>query len=65
MSIQTVIIILCVLAAILFMGRKVHRTLTQKGCSDCASAENCNKRNRYGGGECSKKILLEEIKPKR
>lgn len=61
MSIQSIIVLLCVLVAVLFMCRKIYRTLTRKSLCDCDSAATCRNRVCQGGGECPESRQYREL----
>lgn len=63
MNIQLILVGICVLAALVFMGRKILNTLNRKG--GCACESTCKGANRcYCEGVCSENKGLREIKPK-
>lgn len=62
MSFQAILVGICVLAAVIFMGRKFYRTLRRGGGCSCDCDSDCKTRECAGGGTCQKNLT--ELKPK-
>ncbi|MDE5833196.1 MAG: hypothetical protein K2H64_09525 [Desulfovibrio sp.] len=63
MNTQLIVVGVCVIIALFFMGKKIFSTLKRKGGCSCEAP--CRSANRcYCDGECSENKGLTEIKPK-
>ena len=64
MNVQLIIVGVCILAALLFMGRKFLNTFRRKGGCSCEAA--CKGANRcFCEGNCPENQASGEIRPKK
>lgn len=61
MDFQTIFVAICIMLALLFMCRKVYRTLKRRSCAcDCESAR---KGQTCCSGDCAYEKQLRELQP--